>query len=137
MTVKQELSRGRFQMWLRQVNRDIFNRLTLTFAGQHVFAVVHHVGRRSGRAYTTPVVAWPIADGFLMSLPYGTDTDWCRNVLAAAQCTLQWQGMAYTVSRPEVIATATARPLLPAWARIMLRPIPVRQFLRVNRIAAI
>jgi len=136
MMVKQERSRGRFWIWLRHVNKASFNRLTLTFAGRHIFAVVHHVGRRSGRAYTTPVVAWPLPDGFIMPLPYGADTDWCRNVLDAGQGTIHWQGMAYTVTKPEVIATATARPLLPAWARIVLRPIPVRQFLKVNRIAA-
>jgi deazaflavin-dependent oxidoreductase (nitroreductase family) len=136
MMVKQQLNHGRFRTWLRHVNKASFNRLTLTFAGRHIFAVVHHVGRRSGRAYTTPVVAWPLSDGFIMSLPYGADTDWCRNVLAAGQGAIQWQGMAYTITEPAVIATATARPLLPAWVRIVLRPIPVRLFLRVNRTAA-
>jgi hypothetical protein len=82
MTVKQALSRGRFRTWLRHVNRDIFNRLTLTFAGRHVYAVMHHVGRRTGHLYTTPVVALPIADGFMMPLLFGADTDWCRNLLA-------------------------------------------------------
>jgi deazaflavin-dependent oxidoreductase (nitroreductase family) len=137
MMVKQERSRGRFWTWLRQVNKASFNRLTLTFAGRHMFAVVHHLGRRSGRAYTTPVVAWPLPDGFIMALPYGADTDWCRNVLAAGQGTLQWHGMAITIGKPEVIGSATARPLLPAWARMLLRPIPVRHFLKVNRITAI
>jgi deazaflavin-dependent oxidoreductase (nitroreductase family) len=137
MMVKQARSRGRFWTWLRHVNKASFNRLTLTFAGRHMFALVHHVGRRSGRAYNTPVVAWSHPDGFIMPLPYGADTDWCRNVLATGQCTIQWHGRTYPVTRPEVVATATARPLLPAWVRIVLRPIPVRQFLKVNRMAAI
>jgi deazaflavin-dependent oxidoreductase (nitroreductase family) len=135
MTIKQARSRGRFRTWLRQVNKASFNRLTLTFGGRHLFAVVHHVGRRSGHAYTTPVVAWPLSDGFIMSLPYGADTDWCRNLLAAGQGTIQWHGSAYTITKPEVIATATARPLLPAWVSIVLRPLPVRHFLKVNRMA--
>jgi hypothetical protein len=62
------------------------------------------------------VVAWPLPDGFIMPLPYGADMDWCRNVLDAGQGTIHWQGMAYTITKPAVIATATARPLLPAWA---------------------
>ena len=136
MTVKQELSRGGFRTWLRHVNKVSFNRLTLTFAGRHMFAVVDHVGRRSGRAYTTPVLAWPLPDGFIIPLPYGADTDWCHNVQAAGQGAVHWQGMIYSITKPEVIATAIARPLLPAWARIVLRPIPVRHFLKVNRIAA-
>jgi len=30
---------------------------------------------RSGHPYTTPVVAEPISDGFLIPLPYGVDVD--------------------------------------------------------------
>jgi deazaflavin-dependent oxidoreductase (nitroreductase family) len=136
MMVKQERSHGRFPTWLRQVNKASFNRLTLMFAGRHVFAIVHHVGRQSGRAYTTPVVAWPIADGFIMSLPYGVDTDWCRNVLAAGQGTIDWHGRTYRVSRPEVIDAAIAQPLLPKWARWLFQVFPVRDFLKVDRPAA-
>src|ERR1043165_845441 len=134
MTVKQQRSRGGFRSWLRHVNKASFNRLTLTFAGRHLFAVVHQVGRRSGRAYTTPVVAWPLPDGFIMPLPYGADTDWCRNVLAAGQGTLQWRGLTYNVSRPEVLGAATAQPLVPTWARWPLRAFRMRQFLKVDRL---
>jgi deazaflavin-dependent oxidoreductase (nitroreductase family) len=133
--VKQQLSRGRFRTWVRHVNRDIFNGLTLRFAGRHVFAVVHHVGRRTGRAYTTPVVAWPLPDGFLMPLPYGADTDWCRNVLATGQGTIDWHGRTYPVTGPEVVGAATAQPLLPTWARRLLGALRVRHFLKVDRLA--
>jgi deazaflavin-dependent oxidoreductase (nitroreductase family) len=135
MTVKQQLSRGRFRTWVRQVNKASFNRLTLTFAGRQVFAVVHHLGRRSGRGYTTPVVAWPIADGFIMPLPYGADTDWCRNVLAAGQGTIEWHGRTYTVTWPEVVDAATAQPLLPSGVRWLLRAVHLRRFLKVYRLA--
>jgi len=135
MMVKQERSRGRLRTWVRHVNKASFNRLTLTFAGRHMFAIVHHLGRRSGRAYTTPVVVWPLPDGFIMPLPYGTDTDWCRNVLAAGQCTIQWHGRTSPVTRPEVVAAATAQPLLPTWARRLFQVFRVRHFLKVDRLA--
>ena len=135
MTVKQELSRGGFRTWVRHVNRDIFNRLTLTFAGRYVYAVVHHVGRRSGHAYTTPVVAVPMADGFIIALTFGADTDWCRNVLAAGQCTLQWHGLRYTVSGPEVVGVDAVHPLVPSWGRPLVRVLRVSQFLKVDRLA--
>src|SRR5690349_13733354 len=130
MAVKQQRSRGGFRSWLRHVYRDSFNRLTLTFAGRHLFAVVHHVVRRSGHAYATPVVAWPLPDGFIMPLPYGADTDWCRNVLAAGQGALQWHGRTYPVTKPEVVGAATAQPLVPTWARRLLRAFGVRHFLK-------
>ncbi len=56
MAVKYQRRRGTLLEWVRRFNKAIFNRLILTFAGRHVYAVVHHVGRRSGHAYTTPVV---------------------------------------------------------------------------------
>jgi hypothetical protein len=65
----------------------------LELAGWHVFAIVQHRGRRSGQVYTTPVVTVPIVDGFIILLTFGADTDWCRNVLAAGQCTLQSHGL--------------------------------------------
>jgi deazaflavin-dependent oxidoreductase (nitroreductase family) len=118
---------------VRQFNKAIFNRLILTFAGRRMYAVVHHVGRRSGRTYTTPVVAVPIADGFIIPLTFGADTDWCSNVLAAGQCMLQWRGLTYTVGRPEVVGVATVRPLVPMWGRPLVRLLRVSQFLKVYR----
>ncbi len=70
MAVKYQRRRGTLLEWVRRFNKAIFNRLILTFAGRHVYAVVHHVGRRSGHAYTTPVVAVPIADGFIIPLTF-------------------------------------------------------------------
>jgi hypothetical protein len=57
---------------LRAVARDESN-----------YAVVRHVGRRSGTAYQTPVEGYRTAEGMLILLPYRPVTDWCRNVLAA------------------------------------------------------
>jgi deazaflavin-dependent oxidoreductase (nitroreductase family) len=122
---------------VRHFNKASFNRLTLLFAGRYVYAAVHHVGRRSGRAYATPVFAFHIAEGFIITLPYGASTDWCRNVMADGQCTIQWRGVTYAVNKPEVVPVATACPLLPAWARLLLRLIPIRQFLKVHQIAAL
>jgi deazaflavin-dependent oxidoreductase (nitroreductase family) len=131
--VKYQRPRGPFLEWVRQLNKAIFNRLFLTFAGRHVFAVVQHIGRRSGHVYTTPVVTVPIANGFIIPLTFGADTDWCRNVLAAGQCTLQSHGQTYTLSGPEVIGLAEAHPLLPRWARLLIRIMPLDQFLMVRR----
>jgi len=133
LNVKYQRRHGTLLEWVRQFNKAILNRLILRFAGRHVLAVLHHVGRRSGYAYSTPVRAVPIADGFIRPLTFGTDTDWCRNVLAAGQCTLQWHGLTYTVSRPEVVEVATVRSLVPSWERPLVRVLRVSQFLKVYR----
>ncbi len=77
-------------------------------------SVVRHVGRRSGRAYETPVIAVQHDDSFLIALPYGKRTDWLKNVLRKGSATIVTNGHTYEVDRPEVIpmaeATAYFRP---------------------------
>src|SRR6266487_3276261 len=83
-------------LWVREkfirFNKQTLNPTTLKIAGGRsgVYATVKHVGRRSGRSYTTPVVAQPLGDGFVIPLPYDSSVDWCHNVLAAGTCTLIW-----------------------------------------------
>jgi deazaflavin-dependent oxidoreductase (nitroreductase family) len=77
-------------------------------------SVVRHVGRRSGRAYQTPVAAAQHDDSFLIALPYGNRTDWLKNVLAKGSAAIVTNGNTYEVDRPKVIpmeeATEYFRP---------------------------
>ncbi len=90
--------------------------LALRSAGQEGSntSVVRHVGRRSGRPYETPVIAVQHDDSFLIALPYGTRTDWLKNVLDKGTATIVTTGHTYQVDRPEVVpmagATAYFRP---------------------------
>jgi deazaflavin-dependent oxidoreductase (nitroreductase family) len=71
-------------------------------------SVVRHVGRRSGRAYETPVIAAQHDDSFLIALPYGKRTDWLKNVLDKGSAAVVANGQVYEVDRPEVIPMAEA-----------------------------
>ena len=84
-------------------NRVGFNRLSTPVA-RHLpgFAVVHHRGRRSGRAYQTPVHLFTIGDRFVIALAYGPHTDWVRNVLAAGGCTIETRGRLVACGQPRV-----------------------------------
>ena len=65
----------------------LFNPLALRLAGTRLlplWGVLEHRGRRTGTAFRTPVVVRPVADGFLVPMPWGERTDWYRNVCAAA-----------------------------------------------------
>lgn len=70
-------------------------------------AVIRTVGRKSGRAYATPIGAVADGDGFLIGLPYGTQPQWLRNLLAAGRATLVHEGETYAIDRPEVVPLAT------------------------------
>lgn len=50
------------------------------------FAIVTHVGRRSGRRYETPLMLFRRDDVIVIAMTYGPDTDWAKNVLAAGGC---------------------------------------------------
>jgi deazaflavin-dependent oxidoreductase (nitroreductase family) len=75
-------------------------------------AALHHIGRRSGRTYMTPLSAYRLGDGFVLGVAY-PEVDWCRNVLAAGECTLTWNGKEYALERPELIPAAEAMKAYP------------------------
>lgn len=64
---------------------------------------IHHTGRTSGRLRATPVVTERVTDGFITPLPYGTDVDWLRNVLAAGQAAITVGGRTFDVANPRII----------------------------------
>jgi deazaflavin-dependent oxidoreductase (nitroreductase family) len=111
-----EAGRQRLLPVLRPLIKGVINPRTLRAAarGETKYAVVHHVGRRSGTAYETPVEAHRTAEGTLILLPYGPVTDWCRNVLAAGQCTVSVDGQDLALSAPVVVTASVAEARVPA-----------------------
>ena len=131
MPAKQTAKTGR-HYWLRRFNKYVTNRIMMLFAGRRVYAVVIHVGRKSGKSYKTPVVAVPIKGGFIMPLPYGSDTDWCLNVLAASHCTVEVNKEIHEVSKPVIIDAEAALPAFPHWMQWTFRRNKISQYLQVN-----
>ena len=119
---------------LARFNRRLPNRIIGTIAGRRLspVAFVVHQGRRSGRRYRTPVMPLPLRDGFLVSLPYGPERDWVRNVLAAGRCTLLRGGRRFELADPRMLDAAGAAPLLPAALQPALRLAPGLRFLRLS-----
>ena len=110
-----------FTHWLRGFNKRVTNRITGRFAGKHIYAVVHHRGRKSGKPYQTPVVAMPFGDSFILPLPYGADVDWCRNLFAAGEFQMEWRGRRYTLRSPQLIEPQDALAAFPKWLHRVLR----------------
>ncbi|GAA4880328.1 nitroreductase family deazaflavin-dependent oxidoreductase [Actinomycetospora straminea] len=117
---------------VRTFNRHVLNPLMLHLAGRrHWYAArIEHVGRRSGRTHVTPVAARPVPDGFALPLPYGRDTDWCRNLLAAGGGVVTADGVRRTVTSPRIVPAEQVRDsFTPSWRR-MLAGVP--EFLLVT-----
>jgi deazaflavin-dependent oxidoreductase (nitroreductase family) len=128
---------------LLRVGTRRLNPLMLSLAGSRLsmFAVIYHRGRRSGRSYATPVSARPTTDGFVISLTFGEQADWFRNVQAAGGCTIRWKGVNYPVIEPVVVDWATARSEFSLVERILvervLAPvIGIEQFVRLRHAPA-
>jgi deazaflavin-dependent oxidoreductase (nitroreductase family) len=119
---------------IRSFNKHIINPLLRTFASasRGPFAVIHHVGRRSGKLYETTIMIWPMGDHFVIALTYGPDVDWYRNLVAAGHGTLLWHGKRYAIEKPEPIDVTTALPAFPPTFRPMLRLLGVQHFLRTK-----
>ena len=84
------------------------------------FDVVEHVGRRSGKTYRTPVSVFRTHDGIAVLLPYGTDTDWVKNVQAAGGGQVKLSGKIFRVTEPRIVPTAEAVETVKApWGPIM------------------
>ncbi len=97
-----------------------------------ILGILHHRGRRSGRAYATPLGMRPLGDTFVMPRTFGEDAAWYRNVLAAGGCTVTYRGVTYSLVAPEVIDYATAAPAFPRYERLQFRLIGIHEYLRLR-----
>ena len=117
---------------LARFNKRFTNRLTSRVAGYLPgFAIVSHVGRKSGRVYHTPVNAFPTQDGYIIALTYGTQSDWVKNVLAAGSCELQTRRHRVRLYDP-LIVTDESKSWAPLPVRIILSLIHAPQYLRLS-----
>ena len=127
------LLRTRARAPLRHFNKRILNPLTLRIAGRSgPYAVLHHVGRRSGTRHDTPLVAERINDGFLIPLVYGSDSDWVRNVLAAGRCKVEVGGVTFAATQPRIVPFDEAVTSLRRGLRLRYRFYGVKSFLRLH-----
>ena len=110
--------------WTRQLTKrgnPYLRKVAGTRLGMLYFnlSALHHVGRRSGQNYVTPLSAYPLGDGFVLAVAYPY-VDWRENVLAAGKCTLTWKGKAYALERPGVISRKEAMKAYPLLVRPFL-----------------
>jgi deazaflavin-dependent oxidoreductase (nitroreductase family) len=108
---------------------------TLPLAGKRwnpIFAVVEHRGRKTGQSYRTPVAARRTDGGFVISLAFGAQVDWYRNLVAAGVGTIRWRGRTYPVTAPARIDPATALAAFDPIQRILLRIARIDGYIRVR-----
>jgi deazaflavin-dependent oxidoreductase (nitroreductase family) len=118
---------------LARFNLAVTNRLTGPFARRLPgFAVVLHVGRRSGRAFRTPVNMFRAGDRYVIALTYGSDSQWVRNVLAAGEVDVETRGQRLHLVEPEIVHDVR-RSRVPAAVRPVLGIVNVSDFMLLRR----
>lgn len=127
-----ETNQPRRAVTLRTILLRVGNTLARRVAGRRVYALLQHQGRRSGRTYTTPVVAWHRGTTIIVPLSFGTTSDWCQNVLAHNGCRMQLRGQWYAAHAPQLIPRDDAVTYLPPLARIGARLLPVATYIKLR-----
>lgn len=75
------------------------------------WAVILHRGRRSGRSYRTPVLAFRQDRTLVIALLYGEESDWLRNLRTAGGGQVVRMGRTFELREPRVVDTSTAAEL--------------------------
>jgi deazaflavin-dependent oxidoreductase (nitroreductase family) len=99
-------------------------------------ALLHHRGRRSGKAYSTPVQAYRAGDGFIVGLAYDRDAAWALNLLTAGGGQMTRAGKRYRLSNPRRTSGPDALGRLPGWASWMMRALDIEDFIEFDATAA-
>jgi len=106
--------------WVAHANRYVTNPIARMFAGRvGPLAIIEHVGRSSGTAYRTPVIAYPTTTGWVVPMTYGAGTDWQKNLEAAGGGSLLVAGERHAVEDPQVVVGEPPEVVLGATASFL------------------
>ena len=129
MKLKQQI-RTHFLNFLKHYFNPLTRRIAQSSFGP--FAIIRHVGRRSGKPYETPIIAQPIDNGFVIELTYGPEVDWYKNVLAAGGCIVFWHSKRYVIDKIEPLDSETGRAAFRLPERLIIRVLRMRHFVKMT-----
>ena len=118
---------------IRMINKHVTNKILIHISGKKFghFAILSHIGRKSGKLYRIPIIAEPFKDGFVIALTYGKKVDWYANILANGGCSLYWKHGAFNLYRPELIDQEIGVMAFPAIFRSVLKKMGIEYYLKL------
>src|SRR5687768_12679029 len=112
--------------------RKVINPITRRFVGVVPgFAMLTHVGRKSGRTYHTPINVFRRGDHYVFALTYGSDVQWLKNIFASGSVEMRTRSRDIRLVEPELIVDPDLR-LMPLPLRIAGKLNRVTEFLRMR-----
>jgi deazaflavin-dependent oxidoreductase (nitroreductase family) len=137
--VADELDGGmQFPQRVARFNRYVTNPIQRMWAGWlPPFAIVEHVGRRSGKPYRTPVNAFYTSvdgkPGVAIVLTYGPDRDWLKNLTAAGGGRMRRSAKTFGITDPRVVSRAEAAPHVEGAWRAAFARMPFEQVVLLTK----
>jgi deazaflavin-dependent oxidoreductase (nitroreductase family) len=119
---------------IRRLNKRFTNKIIIHLAGKGFghFAILGHVGRKSGKLYRIPIIAEPFQNGFIIALTYGKKVDWYENVAAKGSCSLRWKNKDYPLIHPEFIDKEIGITAFPTIFQSGLKKMGITDFLKLE-----
>src|ERR1700722_18611684 len=117
---------------LDRFNRHVTNPIQRLWAGWGPsFALIEHDGRKSGKAYRTPVSAFSATvngkPGIAVLLTYGPDRDWLKNLKAADGGHMRRHGKTFGITNPQVVTRDEAAEHVGSGTRRVFARLPFEQ----------
>lgn len=81
------------------------NPVLVNLAGHGWFVELEHVGRKTGTAHRTPLLAFRHGQTITIALTYGPEVQWLKNVRAAGGARMHWRTKMLTLGAPHDLAT--------------------------------
>jgi len=118
--------------FIRPFTTKVFNPLARRFAGwMPGFAILTHVGRKSGQTYRTPINVFRRGDHYLFALTYGSNVQWLKNIFAAGSVEMRTRGRDIHLVEPELIVDPDLK-LMPRFLRLPGKLNRVTEILRMR-----
>lgn len=139
-TGARELDGGmKFPQRIARFNRHVTNPIQRMWAGwAPSFAIIEHVGRRSGKPYRTPVNALTTSidgkPGVAILLTYGPNRDWLKNITAAGGGRMKRYGKTFELADPRVMPKTEAAPTVKGLWRPLFARLPFEQAVLLTRV---
>lgn len=118
-----------FPQRLARFNRFVTNPIQRLWAGRApLYGILEHVGRRSGKAYRTPLTVFSAQidgqPGIAILLPYGLDRDWLKNVTASGGGQMRSRGRTFGVANPQIVSRDQAAEHIDGRMRRVVERLP-------------
>jgi deazaflavin-dependent oxidoreductase (nitroreductase family) len=103
-----------------KVNKAVLNKGLRHLAGHGWFVELEHRGRRSGRIFRVPLMAFDHGDVVTVALTYGRGVDWLANLRAAEGGRMHLRGDLLVLGAPRDLAPAEGLARMPQPPRTLL-----------------